>query len=142
MAAVDPELPTNLNMRMAPKVRYFLELAARLRSETVSAYIEGIIFESFKSVSLDSIDEDEPGTIKHPLSAQVDNLWSEHPIVRLQLMSALDFEHHMSKDEKAIWAYLFTRPDLFVEPGKMNRRLITDQWEAIKAQALGKDGAK
>ena len=147
---IDAELSQQLNMKLTPRTRYFLELATRLSGKTSrTEYIEEALLESFKRVSLRPIDEfddldtqPDNRTLKHPLAAQMDNLWSEYPIVRLQLMHAFQYGHLLSKEETSIWGYISRRRDLFIEPGKMNRKLITEQWQEIKSQALGEGGAK
>ncbi len=56
---IDMELPTHLNMRIDPKLRYITELAARARSMTLTEYIAAALQDSFKNVSINPFAEDD-----------------------------------------------------------------------------------
>lgn len=163
----DIDISTHLNIRIDPKVRYLTEIAARAKSiardgqMTLTEYIEAALKDSFKSVSIDPIEglDEEPEVseltpaerieklknrerkVSNPLSEVGDNLWSDHPLVRIQLLVS-HLPHLMSEDDKKIWAYLFTRHDLKTKDGKFNRKLIAEQWPQIKAAAFAEPKTK
>jgi hypothetical protein len=153
----DIEIASHFNMRIDPQLRYLTEIAAKTKSMTVSQYIEAVLWDSFKNVSLDDFAlEDEPiqkglspaqrfsrlrdRPVVSPLSEVTDQLWSEHPLIRIQLL-AVHFEHLMTDDQKKIWNYLFTREDL-KKDGKFDRKLVAERWTQIKAAALSDSKAK
>jgi hypothetical protein len=143
-------------MRIDPKLRYLTDLAVRASGKSLTDYIESALMESFKHVSLDQFPElsEEPNfyeltpaerqerfrkrdtTISSPLSDSAERLWSEHPFVRVQLLVLSGLDHLMSEDDKAVWNYLFTRPELKTQDGKLKMKLISQQWERIKSAAL------
>jgi hypothetical protein len=157
----DIDISTHLNIRIDPKVRYLTEIAARAKSMTLTEYIETALQDSFKNVSIDPIEgfDEEPEVseltpaqrieklksrehkISNPLSEVSDNLWSDHPLVRIQLLAA-HLAHLMSEPDQKIWDYLFTRHDLKTKDGKFNRKLIAEQWPQIKAAALAEPKTK
>lgn len=157
----DTQIPTHLNMRIDPKVRYLTELAARANSMSLTDYIESALQESFKRVSVDQFPElsEEPNvyelspverqerfrkrqtTIANPLSEVGDRLWSEHPFVRLQLLAVSGLDHLMG-EEKRVWDYLFTRRELKTPDGKLKTKLILQQWDSIKRDALAQPKKK
>jgi uncharacterized protein (DUF1778 family) len=153
--SIDREIPTHLNMRIDPKLRYLAELAARATRKSMTDYIEAAIWESFKTVDLARFPEmdEEPNVrevspqerlemlknrdakVAQPLSDFADRLWSEHPFQRLQLVM-LFAEHLKSEEDETIWKYLFTRKDLKTKDGKLKNNLIHETWDQIKREAL------
>ncbi len=163
----DIEIPTHLNMRLDPKVRYLADLAARSRKLNLTDYIEDAIIESFKRFTLRKPSEPEPMYVGKagklhidPIDAEqermkdeammvsniANDVWSENPFVRLQIR-ALSLPHLMTIDDKQLLSYIHTREDLKIknENGyKFNREVIADNWEEIKAAAekAAKKGGK
>jgi hypothetical protein len=153
------DLPTHINIRLDSKIRYITEIAARARFMSLTEYAEAALASSFKSVSVDlfelldleaeshNLSQDDrleklknrSRHVSNPLSEVMDSLWSEHAIVRLQLLAG-HLEHLMSEEDRSIWSYLFTRGDLAQRSGDstytLNRELITEQWSTIKLAAL------
>jgi hypothetical protein len=147
-------------MRIDPKLRYLTDLAARARNVSLTEYIEEVLWESFKRVSIDQFPElnEEPNSrelsraellekfkkrsavVTNPLSDVSDGLWSEHPFVRLQLLAVSGLDHLMSHEDNALWEYIVSRRDLKSKDGKLNHKLISEQWAQIKADALKKKG--
>jgi uncharacterized protein (DUF1778 family) len=156
------EIPTHLNMRIDPKLRYLADLAARARGKSLTDYIEAAIQESFKTVSLDQFPEltEEPNVyelspqerqerfkarrerISSPLSDYADSLWSENPLVRLQMLSLSGFDHLVSEDDKATWKYILSRRELKSEDGKLNLKLISERLSEIKSRAVAESKKK
>ncbi len=142
--APDAEYGSHFTMRMTPRTRYFLTLAAQLRDVTLSDYIDSALLESFKTTSFDPRAEldtptppGQPRSVLYPLWAEMDALWDEEAILRLENKVAIPRYNHLLTDEDLmIWEYLFTQPDLVSATGLPNRRLIADKWAVIKEQAL------
>jgi hypothetical protein len=139
------DIPASTNMRLNPKVRYFADLASRLLGKPLTEITEDALLDRFKKVSIDPILEldsfvasDESRTIRYPLADKMELLWDERPIVRLEMLYCM-FPHLMSDDDKTVWDYLFTRPDLYAD-NKFNYRVIVENWLTIKAEALSKVG--
>lgn len=161
--SIDLEIPTHLNIRIDPKLRYLIELAARAKGKDVSLtdYIESALWESFKRVSIDPLpgfDEElevrelspaerleklkrRKETTSNPLFEVADQLWSEYPLKRLELLATYA-EHLMSEDDHAIWNYLFTRKELKTREGKLNHKQIHLNWAHIKKAALTESKTK
>jgi hypothetical protein len=137
----DTELSPQLNMRLTPRTRYFLELAARTHDMKLTEYVEAALLEHFKTICVDPLDEwtdpTAPGFREgaHSLFDQMDALWSEYPISRLEMMCAMGYTSFMSDDDLTIWKYLFTQPKMAPE-GKLDRRYVAANWRTIKADAL------
>jgi hypothetical protein len=161
--SIDLEIPTHLNIRIDPKLRYFIELAARAKRKDVSLtdYIESALWESLKTVSIDPLPgfDEEPEvrelspaerleklkrrekTISNPLFEVTDQLWSEYPLKRLELLATYA-EHLMSEEDRTIWKSLFTRKELKTKEGKLNHKQIHIDWVHIKKAALAESKAK
>lgn len=160
--AIDNEIPTHLNMRIDPKLRYFAELAARARGITLTQYIEDAIAESLKRVSADEFPElnEEPHiyelsdaerrekfkkrqvTVTHPISEIMDRLWSEHPFVRTQLLAVAGYGRLMSEEQKQVWNYLRDSNECKTKDGRLDPKLISQQWPSIRKKALKAANAK
>jgi hypothetical protein len=156
------EIPTHLNMRIDPKLRYLADLAARATGVSLTDYIEAAIWQSFAKVSLDQLPMPEGGeepnyltlspterqarfrkrasVVTNPLSDVGDRLWSEHPFARIQLLVVAGFDHLLGDEERRIWDYAFSR---FTKEGKLNTKAVIQNWlavttEATKAKAKGR----
>ncbi|WP_263355275.1 hypothetical protein [Acidicapsa acidisoli] len=160
---VNNDIPTHLNIRLDPKLRYITELAARARGVTITAYVESALQDSFNKVSVNPMAawNEEPEvrelsfaermekfkarslTVSDPLSDFATALWSEHPWIRLQTL-ARSFDHLLSDDDRKIWDYVLSRRELKTADGKLNGKLILERWQQIKVDALtsakSKDG--
>jgi hypothetical protein len=152
---VNNEIPTHLNIRLDPKLRYLTELAARARGVTLTAYIESALEDSFNKVSMAPITgwDEEPEvrelsiaeriekfkarslTVSSPLSEFAIGLWSEHPWIRIQAL-AMVFSHLMSEDECKVWDYVNSRPEFKMSNGRLNGKVILERWPQIKVAAL------
>lgn len=152
--AIDLEIPTHLNMRIDPRLRYLTEIAARARRMSLTEYIEDALRQSFKNVSVDEFPElsEEPevyelspaqrqekfrkrrDTVSNPLSEIADRLWSENPLVRLQLLALSGFDHLMSDRDKGLWKHLFRA--YLTKDGKLNLKLIEKDWVKISFATL------
>ena len=153
---VETEIPTHLNMRIEPKLRYLADLAARATGTSLTEYIEEALWQSFAKVSLDQFPElnEEPNSllklsaverqahfrkrgelITNPLSTVGERLWSEHPFARIQLLIVGGFEHLMSDDERTIWDHAFAH---YAKSGKLSTKLVVEHWNEIKTAALSK----
>lgn len=145
----DLELPSHLNIRIEPKLRYLIELAARTSGVTLTTYVEAALTKSLRDVYLDEdhqIDfgpglkerhqELAPpvGTIAHYAEA----LWSDNPGKRLAIRCAYGSQL-LSDEERKIWNYIMSQDDLAPKSGggrKPNYRIIADRWHEIKIAAL------
>ncbi|NYF80570.1 hypothetical protein [Granulicella arctica] len=138
---VDIDSSTHFNMRMTPRTRYFLELASRTHDSKLSEYVEAAVIASFKTICVDPLDElSDPTAIgfregAHSLFDQMEALWSEFPIGRLEAMCTMGYTYLMSDEELTIWTYLFTQPKT-APNGKLDRRYVAANWQTIKAEAL------
>ena len=153
--SIENEIPTHLNMRIDPKLRYLTEIAARARHMSLTDYIEDSLRESFKKVSVDEFPElsEEPevyelspaqrqekfrkrrDTVSNPLSEVADRLWSENAIVRLQLLALSGFDHLMSDDDKRLWKHIHSRGYL-KKDGRLDLKLVEKDWVKIRFAAL------
>ena len=147
--STDAEIPTHLNMRIDPKLRYLADLAARARNMSLTDYIEDAIWESFKKVSLDQYPElsEEPGvyelspvqrrekfqkrkeTVSNPLSELGERLWADHPFTRIQLLVIAGFDHLLTNAERRIWDHVFAT---YATNGKLNTKRVIEKWDRIK----------
>jgi len=145
----DNEIPTHLNMRIDPKLRYLADLAARATGTSLTNYIEDAIWQSFAKVSLDRYPEldEEPNylslspaerrerfhrratVVMNPLSEAADRLWSEHPFVRIQMLVVFGFDHLLTDDERRYWDYAFAR---YAKDGKLSTKTVVENWTRIK----------
>ena len=147
----DLEIPSHLNIRIEPKVRYLVELAARARGLSLTAYIESALMDSLRDVYLDGGHvndslltlEERQQQLAPPLDTfahYADSLWSENPGKRLALRCVLD--HLMSEDEKAVWNYIMSH-DAYSTGTKSSRKpnhtAISENWLLLKAAALKKE---
>jgi len=149
--STDNEIPTHLNMRIDPKLRYLADLAARAAGVSLTDYIEAAIWQSFAKVSLDRLPmpemDEEPNylslspterqarfrkraaTVTNPLSEIGDRLWADHPFVRIQLLVIAGFEHLLTDQERRIWDYAFAQ---YGKDGKLSTKRVVDNWNKIK----------
>jgi hypothetical protein len=152
----DSDIPTHLNIRLDPKLRYLAEIACQAENMNLTEYVENALRDSFKNVSVDRFPElsEEPDNrelspaerlekfkkratiVLNPLSDVADGLWSEYPSIRLQLLAVSGLDHLMSEKDKLLWDYLFSRKDLKLADGKLNHKLILSRWEQIKQDAM------
>lgn len=150
---IENSIPSHLNMRISPRLRYLTELAARARNESLTEYIENALEESFKKVSVDEFPEfsEEPDVYElspaqrrekfrkrreeviHPLSEVADHLWSDHPIVRIQLLALSGLNHLMSEEDRHLWNHIFTRYK--GTDGRLDLKRIEKDWAKIKFAA-------
>lgn len=158
---IDTEIPTHLNMRIAPQLRYLTELAARARGKSLTEYIEAALLESFKRVNVDPLPgwNEEPEVrelspaerleklkkrkeiVSNPLSELADQLWSEFPLTRLQLLATYA-EHLMGEEDRIVWRYIVSRKELKSKDGKLNQKKIHAEWGSIKNAALAESKTK
>lgn len=149
--STDNEIPTHLNMRIDPKLRYLADLAARATGVSLTDYIEAAIWQSFAKVSLDRLPmpeiDEEPNylslpaaerqerfrkratTVANPLSEIGDRLWVEHPFLRIQLLMVAGFDHLLSSEERRIWDYAFAH---YAKDGKLSTKRAIENWGKIK----------
>lgn len=147
----DNEIPTHLNMRIDPKLRYLADLAARATGVNLTEYIEAAIRQSFAKVSLDQIPlpemDEEPNylglspaerrerfrkraaTVTNPLSEIGERLWSEHPFARIQLLVVAGFDHLLTADEQRLWDHAFAH---YAKDGKLSTKRVIENWSKIK----------
>jgi hypothetical protein len=145
---VDMEISSHLNMRIAPKVRYLTELAARARGVTMTEYIEAALQESFRSIYLEG--ENDPNgnlSLKErlerfsppigSLAHYADALWDENPGKRLALRALLP--PLMSPEERKVWDYIMDH-DAYSEKSGVGRKpkysAIAKDWPLIKKEAV------
>jgi hypothetical protein len=153
--AIENEIPTHLNIRIDPKLRYLTEVAARARHMSLTEYIEDALKQSFNKVSVDEFPElgKEPEVyelspmqrqekfrkrrdlVSNPLAEVADRLWSEHPIVRLQLLALSGFEHLMSDEDKRLWKHIYGHGYL-MKDGQLDLKLVEKDWVKIRFAAL------
>lgn len=144
-----------ISIRVDPKIRYLAELAATVRDESLTSYLEWALEESFKKVTLRVVEEAEPfldsagnwqmPEAPDPAEEQTENeaksignladlLWSDNEYVRMLMLSRLA-QHVQTSDDKALLNYVEGRKDLWVktEHGrKPNREKINAEWKSIK----------
>jgi hypothetical protein len=152
---IENNIPSHLNMRIEPRLRYLTELAARARNMSLTEYIEAALEDSFSRVSADQYPElvEEPNVyalspaerrekfrkrqseVRHPLSEVADRLWSEHPIVRIQLIALAGLDHLMSDDDKHIWRHIVNRSPYMTKDGKLDLKAIEKDWVKIRFMA-------
>lgn len=147
----DVDVPSHLNIRIEPKVRYLTELAARARGMSLTAYVESALMASLREVYLDGGHisdslltlEDRQERLTPPIDTfahYADGLWSESPGKRLALR--LNFDHLLSEEEKKIWDYIMSH-DAYSTGTKSSRKpnhiAISENWLLIKSAALKKE---
>jgi len=131
-----------LAIRLDPKTRYMLELAARIQRRTLSSVVEWMINNSLKDIPIDE---------KQSLAKAEADLWDIYDPDRLVLL-ALKYPNLLSFDEQKIWKFIreygyFWRGK-FVGSSKDREFVwkinsqsvlierIRDCWESIKHQVL------
>jgi hypothetical protein len=156
---MENKIPTHLNMRIDPKLRYLTELASTISGLDLTKYVENALEESFKHITLREQPEpeyDSEGNVV-PLDLEEeriqnevksifnrkDDLWRERTFDRLEQRSIL-CRHLLSDEEKALINYVHTRKDLHisveethrlhkVKGYQFDRELIDSQWPSIIA---------
>jgi hypothetical protein len=158
-----PQRSEMIAVRLEPRLRYLVEVAASAKGLTLSAYVEWALQESFKSVTLRIPPEREPfygndltsvtlpvkpnkedeRTANEAMSVAnlADDLWSESEFSRLQNRSILA-PHTLHTEDHALLQYLHSRDDLKVRKAqsagyKLNREKIKNEWLGIRAAFAG-----
>ena len=146
---IDAEIPTHLNMRIDPKLRYLADLAARARNMSLTDYIEEAIWESFRKVSLDQYPElseapevyelsptqrrdkfrKRQETVSNPLSEVGERLWADHPFTRIQLLVVAGLDHLLSAEQRRIWDHVFAA---YATNGRLSTKRVIEKWDRIK----------
>ncbi len=149
---IENNIPTHLNMRIAPRLRYLTELAASARKMSLTEYIETALEDSFKHVNVGLYPElpEEPNVyelsaverqerfrkrqeeVRNPLSEFADRLWSEHPIVRIQLLAAAGLDHLMSEQDGHVWNHIRKS---YMKQGRIDLQAVEKEWTKIRFAA-------
>ena len=147
----------SLTLRIDPKVKYLAEITSRARGCSLTDYIETLLSESFKSVTLRVPPEPEPsyGHDRKPMLPKppneeeeraaneaktvanlADDLWHETEFRRLQSLQIFA-PHLLSEEHHALLSYLHSREDLKTPSKKLkggyklNREKIVKEWDSI-----------
>jgi hypothetical protein len=163
-----PQRSEMIAVRLEPRQRYLVELAASAKGLTLSAYVEWALRESFKSVTLRVPPEREPLYGHDPnhvmmpgkpnkeeenaaneamsVANLADDLWSESEFVRLQSRKILA-PHTLPQEDHDLLQYLHSRDDLKIRKSssagyKLNREKINRDWGAIRAAFVSQQQRK
>lgn len=129
-----------LSIRFDPKLRYQVELAARVEYQNLSSFIEDAIRERLKKVKINPFDESNDTVF-----SCIEQLWDVDIPDRIIKLANL-FPHLLDHEEQKIWKYI--RENFLYSTGdKIKIDLIRKDWkEIIKrtvgAETGGKDNAK
>lgn len=164
-------IPTHLNFKIEPRIRYLLEVAALAKGVSLTQYVESSLMESFSQVTLRKPEEKEPVygdpldphnpakmtipevDIEHErvlneamsISNRATDLWSESEFVRLRSLHILA-PHLVSKEDTALLAYIHSRTDLRIPVGEnytLDKEKISTNFAEIRAAfAKQKKGSK
>lgn len=162
-----PVAPKMTSLKIDPKVRYLADLASTVTGQTLTAYIESALMESFKGVTLRVPPDPEPMYLGNsgnfefaPIDQEkeraeieaksignlADSLWSESEFGRIQSLSILAPKHKVFQEYAPLIHYIHSRKELQIPSGKgykLNRAKIESEWESIKADfAKSRKGGK
>ena len=152
---IENDISSHLNVRIEPRLRYLTELAARARNMNLTEYIEAALEDSFSRVSADQYPElseeaevyelspaerlekfrKRQNEVRHPLSEVAHRLWSEHPIVRIQLLAVSGLDHLMSEQDKHVWKHIMNRSTYMAKDGRLDLKAIEKDWIKIRFMA-------
>ncbi|HMH12098.1 MAG TPA: hypothetical protein VK578_03230 [Edaphobacter sp.] len=152
-----PSAAKMTSLKIDPKIRYLADLASTVTKQSLTAYIESALLESFAKVTLRVPSEPEPiygknGEVAMPdrpdpetervqneamtISNRADDLWSESEFGRIESLSILA-RRLVPDEDYALLQYIRNRKDLRISSNdglyKLNREKINSEWELIKA---------
>jgi hypothetical protein len=132
-----------LNLRIAPKVRYGLELLSAKERKSLSA-----LFEEFATQLMNerlTERRKRPGEQREVQISILDETWDPLAPDRLVKLALLAPDY-LSDRDKTIWTVIQENPDFWRDKSNQtpNMVLIRDSWDSIEKQAeeyLGKHGS-
>src|SRR6266699_1749460 len=125
-----------LSISFDPKLRYQVELAARVEYQNLSRFIEDAIRERLKKVKINPFDESNDTVFNC-----IEQLWDVDIPDRIIKLANL-FPHLLDHEEQKIWKYI--RENFLYSTGdKIKIDLIRKDWkEIIKERSEQRQGGK
>lgn len=129
-----------VTVRLDPKLKYGMELAARRQRRTVSGYIEWAVARSLSEVA-----EASGGDQKRSIRDVLDAVWSPLPHFRFLKLAEM-YPQLMSIEEEIIWNEIqrndvfWFEEDLGPDGGKfkaIDRDLVSEFWDQLQEVADG-----
>ncbi|UNM96282.1 hypothetical protein MMG00_13990 [Ignatzschineria rhizosphaerae] len=124
------------SVRLEPKVKYLVEVAARIQRRSVTNYIEWALEESLKSVDLF---EDSQQSV----ADYADKLWQIEESRRFVIL-AITRKDLLSFEEQKLWELIIKYPYLYLKkcPGawtdeNINYKQIENDWELLNLAING-----
>lgn len=114
-----------LSIRFDPKLRYSIELAARVLHRSLSGLIEAAIRDYLEFIFLtkpgdDTVDKDD-------LSAIIEDLWDVDHSYRFCNL-ALKYPHLLNYEEQKLWKIILGNPAYWDDKKNLKINLVHDDW--------------
>jgi hypothetical protein len=124
-------------LRLDPKLRYFVELAARKQRRTISSYLEWIVEQSLSQIRLTDLAGSPPS-----IADEAEQLWD---VDKAQRFVKLAFGHPelLTHDEQTLWKlirenhYVWSRRGEEQSLANMNVGRLRTYWDRFVAVARG-----
>jgi hypothetical protein len=134
-----------VTVRLDPKLRYLVELAARKQRRTVSSFIEWAIEESLAMVPLRESGSGEADAMT--IATEAEHLWDVDDADRFARL-AYRFPELLTHDEQKVWKLIRTVRHFWRPPGGRAARTadealyldrIQQHWWTLNSRARGED---
>lgn len=125
----------SLTIRLEPRIRYLLEIAARKQHRSISSFVEAAVCDALDRAPLD--DKQTIGKAK--------DVWNVDRVHRLGKL-ANDYPELMTYEESVVWGLLVSNRAFWKqEPGKkigwLDADLVNKHWDLLHAVARGEEAA-
>lgn len=124
------------SVRLEPKIKYLVEIAARIQRRSVTNYIEWALEESLRSVHMDDNISGSYGNTA-TLDYLKDFLWSINESERFMIL-ALNYPELLTFEEQKLWQVISKHPYLYLDkcPGpwmseNINYDALDKDWEVL-----------
>lgn len=133
-----PEIPAYFNMRMSPKVRYLLDIAARLQNVKLTDFVESAIVAALDQVTVIDEREANPGQNGSllpihgkSLAKFGDEIWSsDHATLFVNLVARAPW---LLSDGEIKLLRIVQHSDYFAPSGVLNLARIKEHWPTLEA---------
>jgi hypothetical protein len=120
---------STISVRLEPRVRYLLELAAREQQRTLSNFIEWAIYRALTPAAME---EEINATVYRKLPLWYEGLWDVDDADRFYLL-ALHRPGLLTDDEQRLWKRIVEDMSLYKSDGQFDRKRLRSKWERICA---------
>lgn len=125
-----------ITVRLDPRLRYFVELAARKQRRTISSFIENVAEDSLKSIFLDGPASEQDGHLC--LNDESPTLWDPEPADRFILL-CINRPELLTFQEQVIWKKILETPKFLKR--ELNSRDPADSIDDFDVKVIRKSWA-